>query len=383
LISTPSNDENEIKGRLNFYKINLKNADLCVILLSSNALEISDRDEYNKQLIRFEVLNAIEGIVSNTENAYYFEIGSSLEYAVILNCPWDNVHSKLEEFALKIVRNIKMNCGLTYIAGIGNIVHEYGKLPISYKSARTAIEHRFFMNDIKVISYRDVMVKDEVLEIEFDEENKSIVRALISGNTELLCNKLGDLFEKFKYSNLTAEMVRILCIALINMVLYEIKKSGENMFLSSAFNSCSPYLKLFSLPTLQEISEYITDLFCGWCENVHRSTTKKHLDLVQSIKSIIEQELDKDISVEEISNKLYISQGYATQIFKRVTGKGINRYIIETRMDKAKMLLKDASLKIIDIARMVGYNDPSYFSSVFKNEVGVSPRMYRKYLIQL
>ena len=47
------------------------------------------------------------------------------------------------------------------------------------------------MNDIKVISYRDVMVKDEVLEIEFDEENKSIVRALISGNTELLCNKLG------------------------------------------------------------------------------------------------------------------------------------------------------------------------------------------------
>ncbi len=64
--------------------------------------------------------------------------------------------------------------------------------------------------------------------------------------------------------------------------------------------------------------------------------------------------------------------------FKATTGKTPTRYMIDSKISKAKELLLTTSLPMNQVASLCGYNDPLYFSRIFKKRVGVSPREYRK-----
>lgn len=80
-----------------------------------------------------------------------------------------------------------------------------------------------------------------------------------------------------------------------------------------------------------------------------------------------------DITIEALANKLFISSSYLMHIFKQEVGKTFNEYLIDVRIQKAKELLKDPRYKIYEVCQKVGYNDPKYFSQIFKKVVGISP----------
>ena len=78
---------------------------------------------------------------------------------------------------------------------------------------------------------------------------------------------------------------------------------------------------------------------------------------------------------------MYLSRGYISHVFKNVTGESINRYVTRERIKRAKSLLCDPTMKITDIAAACGYDNPTYFSSLFRNETGSSPKEYRAMVI--
>ena len=65
------------------------------------------------------------------------------------------------------------------------------------------------------------------------------------------------------------------------------------------------------------------------------------------------------------------------KLFKQQFSFGIHEYVQKVRMDKAKGLLDDSSLKIQDISEMLGYKDKNYFSKAFRNYYAVSPSEFR------
>ena len=76
---------------------------------------------------------------------------------------------------------------------------------------------------------------------------------------------------------------------------------------------------------------------------------------------------------------MYFSSSYVCTLFKNETGKTLNQYLTEFRMEKAKSLLKDSRYKINDISSKVGYSDGNYFGKTFKKFVGLSPSEYREH----
>ena len=65
-------------------------------------------------------------------------------------------------------------------------------------------------------------------------------------------------------------------------------------------------------------------------------------------------------------------------IFKQMTGQNLIKYITDLRMYKARRMVADGNLKISQIAKNCGYDNPSYFNKLFKNYFGVTPRQYRE-----
>jgi two-component system response regulator YesN len=106
---------------------------------------------------------------------------------------------------------------------------------------------------------------------------------------------------------------------------------------------------------------------------------------VRSRKWIIERSLqyiennrDKVIMMNEVAAHLYLNHSYFSKIFHEEMGETFSKYLVRSRIDIAKKLLKETSLKIYEIAGRVGYNDVRHFTKVFKEIEGLPPVQYRE-----
>lgn len=96
------------------------------------------------------------------------------------------------------------------------------------------------------------------------------------------------------------------------------------------------------------------------------------------ILSYIKDHFDSDISRSDLADRFGITPEHVNLLFKKELGLTPGQVIMRTRIDYACNLLMDGALSISEIAYKVGYNDPLYFSRVFRKMMGVSPsKFYR------
>lgn len=87
---------------------------------------------------------------------------------------------------------------------------------------------------------------------------------------------------------------------------------------------------------------------------------------------------NKNLSLSAVADHLNTSVYVATRLFKEATGKNFKEYVMDKRMEYAAQLLKSTSHKVTEISGMAGFENPEYFSSLFKNKFGMTPTQYRK-----
>jgi len=92
----------------------------------------------------------------------------------------------------------------------------------------------------------------------------------------------------------------------------------------------------------------------------------------------VEKHYASPISSSGVARAVFLNEHYFCRVFKAHTGLTFMSYLSRIRMEKAKQLLRETDLSVSDIARQVGYNDPNYFSRVFRRTEGVSPLVYRR-----
>lgn len=100
---------------------------------------------------------------------------------------------------------------------------------------------------------------------------------------------------------------------------------------------------------------------------------------VNIAKSYVEANIDKQVTLEEIAERAFVSAGYFSNLFKKQTGMNFSDYVIQQRVEKAKEYLRQKQYSVSEIAGMVGYSDPRHFSKVFHKVTGVKPNVYRKF----
>lgn len=100
---------------------------------------------------------------------------------------------------------------------------------------------------------------------------------------------------------------------------------------------------------------------------------------VQEIIAYINDHLQEKLSVKLLSEKVGLQQSYFREVFKRVTGSSLHRYIMKARLNKAHELLATTQIPIASLAENLGFNSQGHFSMAFKNYYGVSPGQFRRF----
>lgn len=124
-----------------------------------------------------------------------------------------------------------------------------------------------------------------------------------------------------------------------------------------------------------KIQELVFSLFAALDENTNRRVLP---DPVQVALDIIGYEYNKNFEMTRFAKMFRLDTAYFTRLFKKKTGLSPKQYILKLRMEKAKEYLESSIFSIREISTAVGYNDPLYFSSVFKKYFLISPTEYRK-----
>lgn len=116
-----------------------------------------------------------------------------------------------------------------------------------------------------------------------------------------------------------------------------------------------------------------------YCRDHHATEGLSNTDYIFSHAILfLQSSYSGNIGVEEVAEFCHCSRSYISHIFKKKTGKSVNRYLTELRVAEAKKLLEETGNSISEIAYAAGFNDSNYFSYVFSRETGMSPREYRK-----
>ena len=107
-----------------------------------------------------------------------------------------------------------------------------------------------------------------------------------------------------------------------------------------------------------------------------RRMYERHVDA--AIQYILYNYYYPEFSLDTLARNLAVSKNYLCKIFRDRTGKTPFEYLIEVRLENAKVRLEQSDSPVQDIAKIVGYRDPLYFSKEFKKMYGLSPMQYRE-----
>lgn len=114
-----------------------------------------------------------------------------------------------------------------------------------------------------------------------------------------------------------------------------------------------------------------------------RADTRSSSALARSAKEYVDcNYTDCECTLSGIAKSLYVSPGYLSAVFKETVGESFINYLTGLRMKRAKQLLAGTELMIYEVAIMVGYENQTYFSTVFKKSAGISPKDYRERIRQ-
>jgi two-component system response regulator YesN len=128
----------------------------------------------------------------------------------------------------------------------------------------------------------------------------------------------------------------------------------------------------------EDMAFWLSKIMARFTDCVFDLSNVKHVDVIYKAIDYIKKNYMKKITLDDVAKHVYLSKSYFSKIFKEEIKQNFNSYLNNLRIDTSKKLLLDDSIELIDISNLVGYEDQSYFSKVFKKLVGMSPGKFRE-----
>ncbi|UVI28242.1 AraC family transcriptional regulator [Paenibacillus spongiae] len=129
---------------------------------------------------------------------------------------------------------------------------------------------------------------------------------------------------------------------------------------------------------LVELFIQLSRIYKDWVSSNrdHSKRRSNHL-LVQRINGFLERHYDEKLCVTDLGEMFNISNRQLNRVFKQETGLTVVERVHHIRIEHAKQMLMESEEKVLHVAQKVGYDDPAFFSHLFRRYVGCSPGKFR------
>lgn len=225
---------------------------------------------------------------------------------------------------------------------------------------------------------------DPWLTIQFLERRYAIENELINAVSKGLTHKAEMIFSNIKPENaLESRLTDNLrntknYMIIVNTLLRKAAEQGKVHPYHIDLVSSDLALKIEAMQASSECEDLLKYMVKKYCRLVNKHSQKSYSLLIQKVTTQIESDLSSDLSLNSLASIFGVNPSYLSSLFKKETGVTLTEYVNKKRVERAKELLLSTNLQIQNISQRCGILDVNYFTKTFKKHTGLTPKKYRE-----
>lgn len=363
-------------------------ADMGIILdASSYRVAVFDMDLYSdiyqvdvekrqeSALMAFVLFNVSDEIVTRENAGIAYQEGNNRVCILFMGNHSREFSGKIRKICREIQQEVRDVIGIEVSAGIGSWVKTPQDLLLSHNLAEKAIGYRYLLGGNLLI---DMEEKDTDCRISLQSSLNNLTNALKTGNREGVDLAIARMEQDIKDAMVEKSQA---CVCLQRIIraagncqdAVSQDEEGDVAKREELIRQVTDQ-KTFQL-AIGLVKEYVQEVFD---ELSQLNSSSGQRQAAMALDYIQKNYMNPDVSLNSICSYLNISTSYFSTIFKEVTGETFIEALVRTRMEKAKELLGNTTLKNYEIAEKVGFSDPHYFGISFKKMTGKTPTEYAR-----
>ena len=264
----------------------------------------------------------------------------------------------------------------TIVTAISRTTAALSELPPAFTEANEVIKHSRFTGKNRIISTADVAESADGT-IVLQENDPLFDRLQYADESELdqiVSEYIALLGENSGHFSIIASYLLVDVIMAVSKVIEhaggDVKEVMPEILTHSFVDKAVENEEVF----IQEVRRILAALLAYRNEHVQGKST----DVILKAKRYIESNYaSPDICLHSAAEAVHLSPNHFSTVFSQDCGLTFIEYLTRVRVEQAKKMLLSGEMKSADIAYAVGFNDPHYFSFIFKKAVGLSPREWR------
>ena len=341
-----------------------------VVIDPMEQLQEQFHDKYG-DIVKYSMLNILKEllgqylkkgmVLSENERTYLLLAGDEEK-------PVSMVEFSMDELLRAVVRTLDEYFRIRPSVAVSRTFDGLDKLHAMRMQCNEALEYRYLYPAGSVLKYAAVMRQD------FAET----VRRLLAGLQEhsVALSRSAELLKELE-EEILRRPTRQTCVRLFGqMAEFDLKETflSDQQRLQAARGLRESLEKSESLPEL--VQNYLRGV-----QSLSELSADSVIYLSKPVSMAVEfirKNYRSEISLGDLSDYAEVSPNYLCSLFKKEVGMNINKYVMEYRIKKAKLLLLTTNMKSYEIAVETGFANESYFSRSFKKMTGVSPSEFRR-----
>jgi len=193
----------------------------------------------------------------------------------------------------------------------------------------------------------------------------------------LLENLLVDIME---INSEHIDTVKTRIVELVVIISRAAVDGGANLSVILQQNSLF-YLELLEITKTEELCLWARDMLETFMNLINHNKDQKNTLAIQRVAEYIQNNFRNKITIDDIAQVVYLSPCYVSRIFKQGLGCTLMEYLTQVRVEEAKTMLKNPKYNVMQVAEESGFEDPAYFTRVFKKIEGITPSKFKQYAL--
>lgn len=351
--------------------IPLKGDSFITAVIELDDIQNSLKNEKNRQILKIALMNICEETLK-IENNYVIFNDTADKITLIIPS-----EKKTRKNAIELLEKIKQNIfdetNITVTIGCGES-YRLNNINKSYEQSLYLLKSKNFQGYNCILDYTQCQTMDESYISLSYQYREQLLLYLRHKELEPLKQLIDTILQDCENKRITIDYMRILSIEILTVGITYLATIGCTV--SKVYGEgYNPLEELMRYNSLIGLKNYTLTFF----KDIYDYTQKLNMPKLNLVISRAKQYIDENyinshLSLEIIATELFVHPVYLCSLFKKEVHKTISQYIVEIRMKNAMDLIKkETDLNVTNIASLSGYENPYYFSKVFKKYYGASP----------
>ena len=293
---------------------------------------------------------------------------------------------RVENWVQLILEALQKELNISLFMAAGDVTDDFSGIHRSYEMAQKKIKEKR-AEEKRILALRNQETEQE-LNTRFDDvygeyDFKLLIKEIRNGDSEKAQTELQAILQSSSRRLQSADMMKLQLIYM--------------NFISRIAGACLPECEAYAdelamqcMTVMRELIYIGSDTIVTEMWDCLRKFVEKLVEVYQEnngkrkhwmidqVLQYVEENYNTALSTRDIAGRFFMNTSYFSKLFHEQMGCTFSNYLINVRVEKAKMMLTQTNMKLYDIAEAVGYTNVQYFSTIFKEKEGLTPSAFRQ-----